>query len=96
MDRVAFEAELARDGYETSESSIAPHQARPPHSHDVDVRLFILEGTLTLVRGGARESFGPGQTCSVDSGTPHEEHTGADGARYVVGRRAAARAQAAE
>jgi quercetin dioxygenase-like cupin family protein len=60
---------------------------REPHIHEWDARLFVLEGALTLVRGNGRETFGPGDSCSLAANTPHEEHTGADGVRYVAGSR---------
>ena len=41
----------------------------------------------TLVFGQDRVTYGPGDSCSVPAGTVHEEHTDADGVRYVSGRR---------
>jgi quercetin dioxygenase-like cupin family protein len=43
--------------------------------------------TITLVFGTDRITYRPGDSCSVPAGTVHEEHTGADGVRYVSGRR---------
>jgi mannose-6-phosphate isomerase-like protein (cupin superfamily) len=97
MNRAEFEADASREGYELREGAIKPNEHRPPHVHDWDARLFVLEGALTLVRGGDRETFGPGQSCSLSAGTLHEEHTEADGVKYVAARRpAASQAAAAE
>jgi uncharacterized cupin superfamily protein len=52
------------------------------------VRLLVLDGAITLVRGDQRQAFGPGDTCSLPAGTLHEEHTGAAGVSYLAGRRA--------
>ena len=41
------------------------------------------------VRGADRETFGPGDSCSLSAGTLHEEHTGPDGVTYVASRAAA-------
>ena len=60
--------------------------------HDFDARLFVLEGSITLVFGADRCTFGPGDSCNVPAGTMHEEHTEADGVRYMAGRRPAAAA----
>jgi hypothetical protein len=59
---------------------------RPAHSHDFDARV-VLEGSITLVFGEERCIYGPGDPCAVPTGTMHEEHPEADGARYVRGRR---------
>jgi hypothetical protein len=44
-----------------------------------------------------RCTYLPGDSCDVPAGTTHEEHTEADGVRYLAGRRPAAQnATAAE
>jgi hypothetical protein len=48
-----------------------------------------------LVFGRERVSYKPGDTCDVPAGTAHEEHTEADGVRYLAGRRAVAGTAAA-
>ena len=95
MTRVEFEAELRREGYELREGEIKPHEHRGFHAHDFDARLFVLEGSITLVFGTERCTYGPGDSCNVPAGTMHEEHTEADGVRYLAGRRPAAQATAA-
>ena len=90
MTRDEFAEAAARDGFEVREVSIEPNQERPPHTHPFDARLFILAGTFTLVVGGERRVFRPGEVCALDAHTPHQEVTGADGARYIAGRRAPA------
>ena len=47
------------------------------------------------VFGKDRVSYGPGDSCSIPAGTMHEEHTEADGMRYVSGRRSVSRQDAA-
>jgi quercetin dioxygenase-like cupin family protein len=96
MTRAEFEADLRREGYEVREGGIEPNVHRPAHTHDFDARVFVLDGSITLVFGEDRVLYGPGDSCNVPAGTMHEEHTEADGVRYVSGRRAAAQAAAAE
>ncbi len=96
MNRADFEADVRREGYEIREGEIKPNEHREAHAHGFDARLFILDGHLTLVRGDDRHVFGPGDYCDVPAGTPHEEHTEADGVRYVAARRPSAQASAAE
>ena len=94
MNRAEFEADARRQGYEIRDGEIRPNEHREAHAHEFDARLFVLDGHLTLVRGGDRHTFGPGDTCEVPAGTPHEEHTEADGVRYLAGRRSSAQASA--
>ena len=96
MTRAQFEAELLREGYEVREGEIKPNVHREAHAHEFDARLFVLDGSITLVFGEGRVTYGPGDFCSVPAGTSHEEHTEADGVRYVSGRRSASREAAAQ
>lgn len=95
MNQAEFEAETRREGYEIQQGEIKPNQHRESHVHEWDARLFVLDGHLTLLRGDQRETFGPGESCSLSAGTPHEEHTEADGVRYLAGRRSSSPAPAA-
>ena len=96
MNRAEFEADVRREGYEVREGEIKPNEHREAHAHGFDARLFVLDGHLTLVRNGERQTFGSGDTCNVPAGTLHEEHTEADGVRYLAARRSAQSASAAE
>ena len=89
MTRAEFEAELRRDGYEVREGEIEPNVHREAHAHEFDARVLVLDGSITLVFGKERVTYGPGDSCGVPAGTAHEEHTDADGVRYVSGRRSA-------
>ncbi len=89
MTRTQFEAELLRDGYELREGEIQPNVHREAHAHGFDARLLVVDGSITLVFGKDRVTYGPGDSCTVPAGTMHEEHTEADGVRYVSGRRSA-------
>ena len=96
MTRAEFEASLRQEGYEVRNGEIEPHRHTGPHSHDFDARIFVLDGSITLVFGTERVHYSPGHSCSVPAGTMHEEHTEADGIRYVAGRRTPATAPAAQ
>jgi mannose-6-phosphate isomerase-like protein (cupin superfamily) len=96
MNRAEFEADVRREGYELREGKIEPNVHRDAHSHEFDARLFVLEGSVTLVFGTDRRTYGPGDSCNVPAGTMHEEHTEADGVRFLAGRRPAATVAAAE
>src|SRR5262245_58308606 len=87
MTRAEFEAELLREGYEIQVGEIKPDVHREAHAHAFDVRLLVLDGSVSLVFGQDRVRYRPGDSCRVSAGTMHEEHTEADGVRYVSGRR---------
>lgn len=87
MTRAEFEKELVRDGYEIREGEIQPNVHREAHAHEFDARVMVLDGSITLVFGKDRVTYGPGDSCSVPAGTMHEEHTDGAGVRYVSGRR---------
>jgi hypothetical protein len=95
MTRAEFEAACLREGYEVGEGEIQAHVRRQPHAHDFDARLFVVDGSLPRVRGEDRVTYGPGEVCAVPAGTGPAEHTEADGARLVYGRRTVARAHPA-
>ena len=89
MDRAEFEADVLREGYELREGEIKPNEHRSAHAHGFDARLFVLHGRLTLVFGEERCVYNPGDACNVPASTMHEEHTEADGVRYLAARRSA-------
>lgn len=93
MNRAKFEAELQREGYEVTEAKIEPNEHRPSHRHPFDVRLLVLDGAITITFGTEQGGYGPGDTCCVPAGTEHEEHIGAKGVRYVIGRRSVSGAE---
>ena len=96
MNRAEFEADVRREGYELREGAIEPNVHRAAHVHEFDARLFVLNGSVTLVFGTGQCTYGPGDSCNVPAGTMHEEHTEADGVRFLAGRRPVPKAAAAE
>jgi quercetin dioxygenase-like cupin family protein len=96
MDQAEFEAGLRQESCEVREGEIEPHRHREAHAHDFDARILVLHGSVTLVFGAERVTYRPGDSCNVPAGTMHEEHTEADGARYVAGRRTPQAASAAQ
>jgi mannose-6-phosphate isomerase-like protein (cupin superfamily) len=94
MTRAEFEEDLIRQGYEIREGGLEPNLHREAHAHGFDARVFVLDGSITLVFGEDRVTHGPADSCSVPAGTMHEEHTQADGVPYVSGHRSPAEATA--
>jgi quercetin dioxygenase-like cupin family protein len=88
MDRTAFEASLASDGYEIVSISMKPDAVNAEHVHPFDARVMVVEGAMTVDREdtGAR-TFQPGESFELQAGCRHSETAGSGGATYVAGRR---------
>jgi len=54
MTRAEFEADLRREGYEIREGEIQPNVHREADAYGFDSRLFVLDGSITLVFGKDR------------------------------------------
>jgi len=87
MDQAAFEAKLNSEGYVTEIGELEAHCSRPPHAHPFDVAGMVLSGTLTLTCDGQVRTYGPGERYVMAAGRQHAEDVGAEGVRYLVGRR---------
>ncbi|MBV9583385.1 MAG: cupin [Alphaproteobacteria bacterium] len=88
MDKAIFEKRLREQGYQTVvERDMAANTVNETHAHDFDAQLLFLDGEMTIIRSGVAHTFRAGDTCEVTAGTPHEERVGAQGVRYIAGRR---------
>jgi hypothetical protein len=57
MDRLAFEAELRREGYRVVNSSVKPNLVAPNHCHDFDAKALVLGGEITITRDNTPITF---------------------------------------
>lgn len=88
MDRAAWEAALAADGFAAPlDRRMEAGQAAPEHTHPFDARLLILQGEFLLTCRGETRRYGPGEAFDLPAGIPHAEACGPEGATYLVGRR---------
>jgi len=88
MDRTAFEAGLARDGYTPVSVSMEPNKINAEHLHPFDARLLVLEGSMTVTReDGPTRTYAAGEIFEMPRGTKHAEIAGETGATYLAGRR---------
>jgi quercetin dioxygenase-like cupin family protein len=78
MDRLAFEAELRRDGFDVV------HGGQKP-GHTADAHIMVLGGEITLIRDGKPETFRAGDHCAVPAGCLHAEQVGPEGVAYIAG-----------
>ena len=85
MDRLAFEAELRRDGFDVVHGGQKPGHTADAHAHDFDARIMVLGGEITLIRDGKPETFHAGDHCAVPAGCLHAEQVGPEGVAYIAG-----------
>lgn len=87
MNSTEFQERLRGEGYAVEESAIAPNTSRAAHAHPFDVAALVLSGAITLTCGDDKRTYRPGDRFTMAAGTMHAEDVGADGVRYLVGRR---------
>jgi quercetin dioxygenase-like cupin family protein len=88
MDKASFEARLRDQGYENiGQREIAANTVNEDHTHDFDAQVLVLDGEITITRGGKAQTFRTGDSCEVPAGTVHAEQIGPEGVRYLAGRR---------
>jgi len=62
---------------------LAPNAHVPEHRHPHEQCGLVIEGEVRMRIGDEVREFGPGGTWRIFGGTPHELHTGPDGAVVV-------------
>ena len=83
-----FVAGLQADGFgEIETRSLPAGHSTAEHGHHFSVRAKVLEGALTLTVDGLSRRYGPGEVFTMDADRLHAEDIGADGVRYLVGRK---------
>ena len=56
MNQSEFEAELRRQGYQVFYGGLQAGMVNPDHTHDLDARVMVIGGEITLTRGGKAET----------------------------------------
>jgi quercetin dioxygenase-like cupin family protein len=87
MDRAAFEASATNAGYRIETSTSTPNKVTQPHAHDVDVRVLVVAGELTVDTRGVSQTYRAGDAFDMPAGCVHSERHGANGSEVVVARR---------
>ena len=62
---------------------LEPNAVVPEHSHENEQLGLVLSGTVSFRVGTETRELGPGGTWRIPSNTPHEVHTGPEGAVVV-------------
>jgi quercetin dioxygenase-like cupin family protein len=62
---------------------LEPGSIVPEHSHENEQLGIVLEGSVSFRVGDETQELGPGQAWLIPSHTPHEVHTGPEGAVLI-------------
>lgn len=88
MDRASFESRLRTEGFpEIRTNELKPNCHNDEHSHPFDVLALVLEGDITLTVDGKVRRYRAGDEFAMKAGCRHVEDAGAEGVKYLVGRR---------
>lgn len=76
--------EIADAGWRHVSWRDGPGDAYPPHTHDVDQRLYVVDGSLELDAEGQTVVLGPGDRLALPAFTVHAARAQASGATYLI------------
>jgi quercetin dioxygenase-like cupin family protein len=62
---------------------LEPNSVVPEHSHENEQLGMVLSGSVTFRVGSESRELSPGGTWRIPSNTPHEVHTGPEGAVVI-------------
>ena len=88
MTPIEFDADLRREGYQVMNTSLAPNQLNPDHTHDFDARVMVLAGEITIARDGLAKTYHAGDDWLTPARAVHAEQAGPEGVAIIIGRRA--------
>jgi quercetin dioxygenase-like cupin family protein len=88
VEMTAFKQRLRSEGFiEGDVKALEPGKTMAAHEHPFDVCGLVLDGEIALTIEGTETSYGPGDVFTMAAGCVHAEKIGADGVRYLIGRR---------
>jgi quercetin dioxygenase-like cupin family protein len=86
LTREAFESDLRREGFEVVHGGQQGGFTEDLHAHDIDVRIMVLSGEITVTRDNKAETFQAGDHCTIPAGCMHTTKVGPEGVAYMVGK----------
>lgn len=85
-----FAQTLLNDGFEPAVTITRETGGRlEEHTHPFEARALILAGEIGITAAGTERVYRAGDVFHLLAETPHSEWYGAEGVRYLVGRRPA-------
>ena len=90
MNTAEFEQGLRAEGFEDIETKrVAPRTHNDAHDHPFDVKALVLDGQIALTVANESRTYRAGDVFTMAAGCKHAEDVGAEGVRYIFGRRRA-------
>jgi quercetin dioxygenase-like cupin family protein len=88
MDEQTFKRQIEADGYDQAAMvEWEPGTFNDTHTHDFSAALLVLSGEITVKTDAGETTCRAEDTFSLAAGVPHSETIGADGVRFLVGRK---------
>ncbi len=85
-DHKSLERQLHAEGFlHTYVWEDSPNAFYSDHTHASETAHIVLEGEMTLMRGGDARTFAVGERCDVPAGVVHSAKMGAHGCKYLIG-----------
>jgi quercetin dioxygenase-like cupin family protein len=86
MNLDALEQQLHSEGFSTTYVwEDGPNAHYPDHTHASETAHIILEGEMTLIVLGEKQTYRAGDRCDVPAGAVHSAGMGKSGCRYLIG-----------
>ena len=90
MGQSALTIQMAKEGFQppvlvTREA----HGTLDAHAHPFDAKALVIEGELRIRTAAGERHYGVGEIFQLAAHEPHSEVFGAQGVRYLAGRRPA-------
>lgn len=90
MDQSAFTIQLAKEGFQPPVLVMREaHGTLDAHAHPSDAKALVIEGELRIRTAAGERHYGVGEIFPLAAHEPHSEVFGAQGVRYLAGRRPA-------
>lgn len=88
MNEKDFRRQLEQDGYDNVQvAEWEPNTVNDTHTHDFAAYLLVLAGDMSVQTEQGSQTCQAGDTFSLDAGVPHSETVGAEGVRFLSGRK---------
>ena len=88
MDEATFREQLKQDGYaEAGIREMAANHTEPTHTHDFGASILVLSGEISVTLEDRVVTCRSGDTFALEANIPHAEQIGAEGVRFLVGRK---------
>lgn len=88
MNEEEFRQQAHALGYQDIQfKDYAPNLDGPLHVHEFSVMLLVVSGEFSLAYQDGKTTYSAGGHCELAAEVAHAEHTGAIGARVLLGRK---------